>query len=165
MIKNIVIAVTAASMMVGVAHSKIEIKGYKTGTAWTHTNEHVIQDSKYMSLGGLSIADRLVSSVFLTSTIDRKKIGGIQFTLDSSDYFVVKEAIESKYKLKCIKSTIQNKMGATFNQELCNYTEAGDELWLQRYSGNIREMTLSIFDKEDNAKAAQARKSKSKKDL
>jgi hypothetical protein len=166
MIKNIVIAVTAASMMVGVAHSKIEIKGYKTGEAWTHTNEYILKDSKYMSLGDLTIADHLVKSVFLQSTVDRKKTASIRFTLNSSDYFSVKAAIASKFNIKCKQYTLQNKMGAKFTQEVCHYIEGGDILILERYEPtNIREMNINIHDVKDIDQRGQALKAKRKKDL
>lgn len=85
--------------------------------------------SKYVYTGG-------------SPTFEEGKLVAFTFFFRSDDYSDVKDAVANKYpKIKCRSSTIQNRMGATFAQEVCTY----GELTIQRYFDDIETGLLSLY--------------------
>lgn len=87
------------------------------------------------------------------------------FEYGSSNHEQMRDALQSKYPLKCNRSVVQNNMGASFDQESCNYASGDSLLTLDRYSSNINESSLLLASREYLREAKAARKQRGRGDL
>jgi len=151
------------------AHAdKIEIKGYKTGGEWTdpiNSFNHWSRTGPYGDKIDLTIAGHFVDYLRITPDINKKRVATIYFDLDSYAYDDVKRAIQTKYRLECDTNTVQNLAGASFRNEECLYRSNGDTIFIDRYAGDKRKMSIFIVNDQDTDEIYKAKQAKRDSDI
>ena len=151
------------------ADSQIEIKGFKTGMEWENpinSIKHLEKDPLFEHRRiDLTVAGYDVLAIQLRPDLARQRVASIYFTLDSDAYDSVKRAIMTKYRLKCDNSTEQNLAGAKFKNEECSYSSNGDTMYIERYAGDLRKMSILIFNDKDTDETFKAKQAKKDSDI
>jgi hypothetical protein len=75
----------------------------------------------------------------------------IDISFDSGYYAQVSSALLDKFGNPTGRqvSVLQNRMGASFDQEVINWVEGGSEAKLKRYAGKVSESSLYMSTQED----------------
>lgn len=104
--------------------------------------------------------------VILSGTEDGK-VGSIRYAFKHSDFIFVKGAFAQRYELKCVDSTVQNRMGAVFDQTECAYAEQDGKLLLRRRTSDLTQGEVearSAQYEKDVQRLIEKRKAEGKKD-
>lgn len=144
--------VAAAGLAVGVtiAAPPLEFKGLRPGLSRSEHELgvffHCRQDfcALQKTAPQQTIAGAPVRGVYLE--LDGDLIGSVHVVFDSVDFGRVKEAFLAKYPaLRCETSSVQNRMGASFDQEICRVRDSSSRLLLHKRAGKIDESDLMII--------------------
>lgn len=97
------------------------------------------------------------------------KLGSISWSFDQSDFGTVRAAYAEKYPgMRCQDSTVQNRMGATFDQVVCRFETPTAKLEIRRRGADLTEGRLSAFTRTHEAEQEaeeQRRAQEAKKDI
>lgn len=87
---------------------------------------------------------------FNSSYLESDKINCIGITFDSISYDDMKENLVEKYgrKYKCTQSAVQNRMGAKFMDEYCEWKLKEGEINISKYNSKLNEGVIWLFDNE-----------------
>lgn len=131
-----------------------DLKGVRIGMTKAEYDK-AMETAGYFTIGGVS-PKYSVSPEF----DEQEKLTRFTFFFRSEDYAEVREAVKSKYpKLKCIQTSVGNRMGATFAQEHCML----GTLLLSRFVSDIETGVLSLSAPE--SQKAKSEREKKKKDI
>jgi hypothetical protein len=116
-----------------------EIKGIRIGMT-QEAYEKAMEAAGFFTIGGVS------PMYAVTRSFDEQgRLQEFSFIFRSSDWEQVRDAVKEKYpKLKCVRSTASNRMGATFPQEHCFFGTLG----MSRLVSDIDTSFLSLTSKE-----------------
>lgn len=105
----------------------------------------------------------------LNISISGGKVAGILVKFDSPDYASIRDAYQEKFgKLRCTAGVIQNRMGAKFDNEVCDWHENDANWSLNKRATTVDEGSLFLIsDGGLDASIAERAKKKAaaKKDL
>lgn len=97
------------------------------------------------------------------------KLGWIRYTFDQRSFGMVRAAFLEKYPaLKCEESTVQNRMGATFDQTVCSVASSAAVLTLKRRDSDLTEGSVEVTStefREQMQADIQRRKGAAQKDI
>ena len=151
------------------AVAEIEIKGFKTGMEWKNKENRIKWLEKDPMFEhrrlDLTVGGHDVLSIQLRPNLERSRVASLYFTLDSIAYDDVKSAIQTKYELECDNSIEQNLAGAKFKNEECWVMLNGDSMVIERYAGNINDMSIYIMNDKDTNETHKAKKAKKLSDI
>jgi hypothetical protein len=136
-----------------IAHAQ-DIKGVRIGMT-KDAYEKVMAEAGSFTIGGV------FPMYAVTPEFDEhEKLTRFTMFFRSSDYADVREAVKTKYpKIRCIRSTVSNKFGATFPQEHCSF----GNLLLSRLVSDIDTSVLSLNAPE--SERAKKEREQKKKDI
>ena len=125
----------------------IDIKGLKIGMTFEEASKlfkFIQYDKKSFArvqdvttFGGVNIN-------FMSVNFENDKVRDILITMKPDNFDTVIDALKEKYKMTCVYSTIQNRMGAKFNQEKCNYIYNGVVLMADKYMNKTTESSIFV---------------------
>ena len=147
----------------------IDIKGLKIGMTYEEANK--LFDLKPVGKFRLVAMKNGKDVTFATAKVEQlylefsnNKIINIVMKLKSDDYNTVVAPLKEKYKMKCEKSIIENKIGAKFNQEECIFISNGIKMSIDKYFQNITDSLLFV-SKEPTMEDVNKRAETAKKDI
>lgn len=77
------------------------------------------------------------------------KLGWIRYVFDQRNFTLVRAAFLDKYPaLQCVESTVQNRMGATFEQTVCSVASPAATLTIRRRSSDLSEGSVEVQSAE-----------------
>jgi len=133
---------TSTSVDNSLKNDNIEIKGVRLGMTKAEFKSLRLDD---FSVGGVRGKNgNGVKTQFRAGQLDL-----FMFFTESSDFGDLLTAVKTKYPaLKCNNSSIQNKLGASFEQTECKLNYANGELVLIKYISSLDTSVLSLISKE-----------------
>lgn len=118
----------------------------------------------YYGLGGgrETIGGALIK--ILSVKLDEDRIDSILIVFPSTAYAAVRDGFKEKYALKCEQSAVQNRMGASFDQETCRYDDGVGSLSLSKRASTVDDAS-AYFVSHKAIERAKSERSKATKDL
>ena len=128
---------------------RISIKGIEIGLTKEEIKAvtGIDEDMLVMNVAGVKVAMRL-----------RYRGGKLEMamgTYSPVEFEIIKEAFSSKYqKIQCQNSSVQNNMGAKFDQVDCSYMDSEAVLEIRKYMdtnrGSLKIKSRETFEREVN---------------
>lgn len=111
---------------------------------------------------GFTIGGENVKNAFIKFNAD-EKLDMMVFSFDPTGFESIKAAILGKYKsVRCSKTAIENAFGAKFLNEICVGKTKNETMSLDKYSGTIKEGSLTIVSNAQLEKEIKQKMEKSK---
>lgn len=105
----------------------------------------------------------------IISSLDDGKLGNVRYTFAQSDFSIVRSAFQDKYPgMKCSDSAVQNRMGATFDQTVCEFTSKTGTVTVSKRASDLTEGYVDVSSAEylkGLGVWADERKKRGKKDI
>ena len=140
----------------------IEIKGLKVGM---EHKDFMQAMSESDAAGGFTIGGVLLTNYKKQPYVEfvDDKVATLYFKFDSANFDAVFDAVKSKYpSIRCERSEIQNRMGASFQQIECQLSSINGLMTLSRYSGSISDGSIYMASRsrlDSSAKESEKKKS------
>lgn len=94
-------------------------------------------------------------------TVDGGKVASITVMFNSENYHHIHDAYAAKYKaMRCAKEIVQNRMGASFDNEKCDWKDGGANWSLRQRTSNLLRGAIYLVSSDGMEAAERAQQQK-----